>query len=125
VKQKPDLPDACLEDPPGRPGCERSCCLFDAGVQPKDSTDATSLRDQAVHPPMLHNANHVTMPAEIRPYWHAVLTIFKLVTFIRKSSSGCPIDVVLFFSLLAVTAPVTVTVWFMCFARSTVELLSP
>ena len=102
-----------------------SCCLFDAGLQSKDSIDATSLRGQAVHPPMLHNANHVIMPDEIRPYWHVVLTIFKLLTFIRKSSSGCPVEVVLFFSLFAVTVPVTVTLWFMCFGRSTVELLSP
>jgi hypothetical protein len=78
--------------------------------------------------PMLRSPaspERTTMPAEIRPYWHVVLTIFKLVTFIRKSSSGCPIEVLLFFSLLAVTAPVTVTLWFMCFTRSTVELLSP
>jgi hypothetical protein len=43
VKQKPDLPDACLRDPPGRPRFER-IVLLDAGVPPNDSTDATSLR---------------------------------------------------------------------------------
>ena len=64
--------------------------------------------------------NHITAL-----HWHEVLTIFKLVTFIRKSSSGCPAEVVVFFSLFAVTAPVTVTLWFRCFGRSTVELLSP
>jgi hypothetical protein len=120
---KPSLPGECLGDPPDRLECERIVL----GVGCWDTAERFDRRKSAKgsSDPYSANANHAIMPDETRPYRHVVLTIFKLVTFIRKSSSGCPIEVVLFFSLLAVTAPVTVTVWFMCFARSTVELLSP